>query len=147
MKAVVYNRYGSPDALELKELEKPVPGDHEVRVQVHAVSINSWDWDLLRGVPFVNRMMAGVRKPKRITILGCDIAGQVEAIGKSLQDEPARMRLITHENGVQVDDSVKRQFPNHAEHDPSDIHGARELAEDETALPLGILYRNPEAPR
>lgn len=85
MKAVVYNRYGSPDALELTELEKPVPGDREVRVQVHAVSINSWDWDLLRGVPFVNRLMAGVLKPKRITILGCDIAGQVEVIGKSVK--------------------------------------------------------------
>lgn len=85
MKAVVYESYGSPDALELKELDKPVPGDHEVRVQVHAVSINSWDWDLLRGVPFVNRLMAGVLKPKRITILGCDIAGQVEAIGKSVK--------------------------------------------------------------
>ena len=45
------------------------------------------------------------------------------------------------------DDAVKRQFPNHAEHDPSDIHVARELAEDETALPLGILYHNPDAPR
>ncbi len=84
MKAVVFESYGSPDALELKELEKPVPGDHEVRVQVHAVSINSWDQDLLRGVPFVNRLMAGVLKPKRITILGCDIAGRVESIGKSV---------------------------------------------------------------
>ena len=85
MKAFIYQSYGSPDALELKELEKPVPGDHEVRVQIRAVSINSWDQDLLRGVPFVNRLMAGVLKPKRITILGCDIAGQVEAIGKSIK--------------------------------------------------------------
>jgi 2-oxoglutarate ferredoxin oxidoreductase subunit beta len=71
----------------------------------------------------------------------------VESIGKTLQDEPARLKLLTHEKGVQVDDAVKRQFPNHAEHDPSDIHAARELAEDETALPLGILYHNPDAPR
>lgn len=85
MKAVVFDRYGSPDALELKELEKPVPGDHEVRVQVHAVSINSWDLDLLRGVPFVNRLMAGVFKPKRISVLGCDIAGRIEAVGRSVK--------------------------------------------------------------
>jgi 2-oxoglutarate ferredoxin oxidoreductase subunit beta len=71
----------------------------------------------------------------------------VESIGKALQDEPARMQLLTHEKGVQVDDSVKRQFPNQAEHDPSDIHAARQLAEDESVLPLGILYHNPDAPR
>ncbi len=71
----------------------------------------------------------------------------VEAIGKALQDEPARMRLLTHENGVQVDDSVKRLFPNHAEHDPSDLAAARALADDSSVLPLGILYLNPDAPR
>jgi 2-oxoglutarate ferredoxin oxidoreductase subunit beta len=71
----------------------------------------------------------------------------VEAIGKTLQDEPARMQLLTHEKGVQVDDSVKRQFPNHAEHDPSDLAAARALAEDSSVLPLGILYHNPAAPR
>ena len=85
MKAIVYENYGSPDVLEIKELEKPVPGDNEVLVNVHAVSINSWDQDLLRGVPFVNRLMAGVLKPRRITTLGCDIAGKVEAIGKSVK--------------------------------------------------------------
>jgi 2-oxoglutarate ferredoxin oxidoreductase subunit beta len=71
----------------------------------------------------------------------------VEAIGKTLQDEPARLKLLTHEKGVQVDDAVKRMFPNHGEHDPSDIHAARELAENPNELPLGILYRNPVAPR
>ena len=71
----------------------------------------------------------------------------VEAIGKRLQDEPERMQLVTHEKGVQFDDSIKRLFPNHAEHDPSDLAAARELAQMEGVLPLGILYQNPEAPR
>jgi len=71
----------------------------------------------------------------------------VEAIGKTLQDEPALMKLLTHENGVQVDDSVKKLFPNHAEHDPSDLAAALTIAADDSALPLGILYRNPDAPR
>ncbi|MCK5326717.1 MAG: hypothetical protein KAJ57_11935, partial [Woeseiaceae bacterium] len=71
----------------------------------------------------------------------------VEAIGKALQDEPARMKLLTHEKGVQLDDSVMRLFPNHAEHDPSDLAAARALAEDDANLPLGILYQNPDAPR
>jgi 2-oxoglutarate ferredoxin oxidoreductase subunit beta len=71
----------------------------------------------------------------------------VEAIGKALQDEPARMKLLTHENGVQVDDSIKRLFPNHAEHDPSDLPAALAIAADSSVLPLGILYHNPDAPR
>jgi len=71
----------------------------------------------------------------------------VESIGKTLQDEPARLKLLTHEKGVQVGDSVKKLFPNHAEHDPSDLGAARAFAEDPGVLPLGILYHNPDAPR
>lgn len=83
MKAMVWTKYGSPDFLELKEVAKPVPQDDEVLIKVHAASVNSWDWELLRGVPFVNRLMAGLLKPKKIMILGCDIAGRVEAVGKN----------------------------------------------------------------
>ena len=71
----------------------------------------------------------------------------VEAIGKTLQEEPGRMQLLTHEKGIQVDDSVKKLFPNHAEHDPTDLAGALTVAADTSVLPLGILYRNPDAPR
>ena len=84
MKAIVWTKYGSPNFLELKEVAKPIPKNNEVLVKVFAVSINSWDWELLMGVPFVNRLMAGLLKPKRITILGCDIAGRVEAVGKNV---------------------------------------------------------------
>ena len=83
MKAVVYTRYGSPDVLQLKEVETPTPKDNEVLIKVHAASINSWDWDLLRGVPFINRLVFGLLKPRRIKILGCDIAGYVEAVGNN----------------------------------------------------------------
>jgi len=85
MKAVVFEIYGSPDVLELKEVEKPIPGDDEVLIKVHAASINSWDWELLRGKPFVNRLLFGLLKPKKINILGCDIAGQVESVGKNVK--------------------------------------------------------------
>lgn len=89
MKAVVYTEYGSPDALHLEEVEKPIPKDNEVLVKIHAASINSWDWEMLIGVPFVNRLMAGIRKPTRIKILGCDIAGRIEAVGgKVTQFQP-----------------------------------------------------------
>ena len=85
MKAIVYEKYGSPDVLQLKEVEKPIPKDNEVLVKVHAASINDWDWGLLHGTPFVNRLMAGFPKPKRIKILGSDIAGRVEAVGKNVK--------------------------------------------------------------
>lgn len=85
MKAIVFHQYGSADVLKLEEVAKPTPGDNEVQIKVYAASINDWDWGLLRGIPFVNRLTAGFPKPKKIQILGCDIAGKVEAIGKNVQ--------------------------------------------------------------
>lgn len=60
MKGVVYAKYGSPDALQLKEVEKPVPKDDEALIKVHAASINSWDWDMLTGRPFEYRLLSGL---------------------------------------------------------------------------------------
>ena len=85
MKAVVFHQYGLPDVLHLEHVAKPTPEKDEVLIKVHAASVNDWDWGLLRGVPFINRLMAGFPKPKKIQILGCDIAGQVEAIGKNVK--------------------------------------------------------------
>jgi len=64
MKAMVYERYGPPDVLQLKEVEQPIPKDDEVLIKVHAASINSWDWDLLRGTRFMARL-GGLLKPKK----------------------------------------------------------------------------------
>ena len=83
MKAVVYTKYGSPDVLLLKEVDKPVPKDDEVLVKVHAVSINDWDWGLLIGDSLIIRLMAGFSAPKK-QILGSDIAGRIEALGKKV---------------------------------------------------------------
>ncbi|KQL35925.1 NAD(P)-dependent alcohol dehydrogenase [Psychrobacillus sp. FJAT-21963] len=83
MKAMVYNKYGTTDVLKLREVEVPTPKDNEVKVKVHAVSVNSWDWDLLRGKPFLARI-GGLLKPK-YKILGADIAGQVEEIGRDVK--------------------------------------------------------------
>ena len=84
MKAVVLEEYGSPDFLALKEIEKPVPKDDEVLIKVHAASINDWDWGILNGMPFINRLSCGLLKPKNVKILGSDVAGQVEAVGKNV---------------------------------------------------------------
>ena len=82
MKAIVYTKYGPPDVLQLKEVEKPAPKDNEVLVKVLATSISDWDWGLLRGKPFVNRLLFGLLKPNKI--LGCDLAGRVEAVGQNV---------------------------------------------------------------
>ncbi len=85
MKAITYYRYGSPDVLRLDEMPKPAPGEDEVLVNVHAVSINSWDWDMLTGRPYAYRFIGGFLKPKSKLIHGCDIAGIVEAVGKNVK--------------------------------------------------------------
>jgi NADPH:quinone reductase-like Zn-dependent oxidoreductase len=83
MRAIVYTEYGTPDVLELKEVDKPIPGDDEVLVKVYAVSVNDWDWGLLQG-DFINRLLYGLLKPKK-KILGSDIAGRIEAVGKNVE--------------------------------------------------------------
>ena len=88
MRAIVYQKYGSPDDLELQEVDKPTPADGEVLVRIHATSANPLDWHFLRGTPFVVRAMAGLLKPKH-QILGADVAGRVEAVGgKVTQFQP-----------------------------------------------------------
>ena len=82
MKAIIYTQYGEPEVLQIEEVEKPHPNDDEVLIKVYAVSINDWDFGLLRG-DFVNRLLNGLLKPKR-KILGSDIAGRIEAIGKNV---------------------------------------------------------------
>lgn len=81
MKAVVAEKYGPPDVLELKEVEKPLPEAGQALVKIHAVALNAADWHLLRAEPFLVRLMGeGLLRPKR-SILGSDIAGVVEAVG------------------------------------------------------------------
>jgi NADPH:quinone reductase-like Zn-dependent oxidoreductase len=85
MKAIVFQKYGSPDFLELKEVEKPVPKDNEVLIRVKAASINEWDWGILHGVPFANRFTTGLFRPRNNQMLGADMAGQIEAVGKNVK--------------------------------------------------------------
>ncbi len=82
MKAIVYQKYGSPDVLELKEVKKPTPGDNEVLVKVHAASLNAADLDYLRGTFLVR--IGAPPKPKN-KIPGSDIAGQIESVGKNIK--------------------------------------------------------------
>jgi len=84
LKAIVRTKYGSPDVLRLQEIDKPDPMDNQVLVRVHAASVNPLDWHILRGEPFLVRLMGfGLLKPKH-QILGADMAGRVEAVGKNV---------------------------------------------------------------
>src|SRR6266542_2431177 len=89
MKAIVWTKYGSPDVLQLKEVEKPTPRNNEVLIKVYAATVTTADCELrsfkipiLFRLPF--RIYVGFRKPKRITILGQELAGEIEAVGKDV---------------------------------------------------------------
>ena len=84
MKAIVCRSYGSPDVLKCEEVEKPTPGDNEVLIRVHAASVNPLDGGLLKGKPYTFRLLSGLSKPN-VTRLGVDVAGQVEAVGRNVQ--------------------------------------------------------------
>ncbi|MGG2093354.1 NAD(P)-dependent alcohol dehydrogenase [Bacillus sp. S13(2024)] len=84
MKAIVYNKYGSPDVLTLTEVDKPFPEDNQVLVKIHASSLNYGNLVLLKGEPFLARFAFGLLKPK-YAIPGGDIAGRVEAVGKNVK--------------------------------------------------------------
>ena len=83
MQAIVRDRYGPPDVLELREVPRPVPAADEVLVRIRAASVNAYDWHLLRGEPSIVRMMTGFGKPKT-PATGADLAGVVEAVGSAV---------------------------------------------------------------
>ena len=85
MKAIVYTKYGGIESLQLQEVEKPYPKENEVLVKVHSVSMNDWDWAKLDGNSLFNRLTSGARQPRH-PILGSDIAGRIEAVGKSVSN-------------------------------------------------------------
>ena len=85
MKAVVYTKYGSPDVLQIRDIEKPAPGDNEVLIKIHAASVNAYDWHFLTADIFLIRFMGGGLFKPKYTRLGADIAGRIEAVGKNVK--------------------------------------------------------------
>jgi NADPH:quinone reductase-like Zn-dependent oxidoreductase len=83
VKAIVYYEYGPPEVLRCEEIEKPTPADGEVLLRIRAAALNPYDWHFMRGEPYAIRLMAGIDKPKNKRI-GADVAGVVEAVGKSV---------------------------------------------------------------
>ena len=88
MKAIVQVKYGSPEALELKEIDKPVIKDTQVLVRVHAAGVNPLDWHFVRGQPYIARLALGLPRPKN-GVRGVDVAGHIEAVGKNVRQYQA----------------------------------------------------------
>ncbi len=93
MKAIVYTKYGPPDVLQMKEVEKPVPGDNEVLIKVHATTVNRTDSATVRAIPWFARIATGLFKPKK-QVPGTEFAGEVEAVGKGVSTLKAGDRVF-----------------------------------------------------
>ncbi len=84
MKAAVYTRYGPPEVLEIRDVEKPAPADKEVLIRIHATTVCAADWRLRKADPSLTRLMNGLSAPSRMRILGLEFSGTVEAVGKAV---------------------------------------------------------------